>query len=143
MPFSVYQALTIFYPFSSRNRNVVVIGLFQIQMRILFSFLLTKTIHRFLLILRTRSFFTLLYLEGTYARLVYTWYKNIFYMIAALIVYLAEKYKNRNQMTTISKRDSDDTEMRQCNCQRRNSNKQLTHKITILEQEIEKTGTRQ
>ena len=85
-------------------------------MRILFPVLLTKNIHRFLLLMRTRSFFTLLYVGGTYERLVCTWYKNIFYMIAILIVYLAENNKNRNEMTTISKRDSNETETSQCNC---------------------------
>ena len=62
--------------------------LLQIQMRLLFPFLLTKNIHGFLLLMRNRGFLTLLYVGVTYARLVYTWYKNIFYMIAVLIVYL-------------------------------------------------------
>ena len=44
--------------------------------------------------MRTCSFFIPLYLGGKYARLVYTWYKNIFYMIALLIIYLAARYKN-------------------------------------------------
>ena len=34
-------------------------------------------------------FFTLLYIGGKYTRLVYTWYKNIFHMIAVMIVFLA------------------------------------------------------
>ena len=61
---------------------------FQLHMRILFPFILTKNIHKFLFLMRTRIF-TLLYIGGTYARLVYTWYKNVFYMIVVLIVYLA------------------------------------------------------
>ena len=48
-------------------------------MIILFPFLLTRNIHRFLLLARTRSFKTLLYVGGTYARLVYTWCQNISY----------------------------------------------------------------
>ena len=54
-----------------------------------FLFLLAKELSRFLLIVRTFSFFTLLYVGGAYARLVYTWYKNIFHMISVLIVFLA------------------------------------------------------
>ena len=64
-------------------------GLFQLQMRISFPFLLAKYLRRFLLVIRTCSFFALLYVEGTYARLVYTCYKNIFHMIAVLVVFLA------------------------------------------------------
>ena len=51
--------------------------LFHIQMRISFPFLLAKDLRRFLLIMRNRIFLTLLYIGGTYARLMYTWYKNI------------------------------------------------------------------
>ena len=39
--------------------------------------------------MRTRSFLTLMYVGGTYTRLVYIWYKNIFRMIAVLIVFHA------------------------------------------------------
>ena len=60
--------------------------------------------------------FTLQYVGGTYARLVYTWYKNIFYMIAVLIVFLAVKGGGINLMKTISKQDSNETETRQCYC---------------------------
>ena len=49
-----------------------------------------------LLIMRTHSFFTLLYVGGTYARLVYTWYKSIFRMIVVLIVFLALNGEKRN-----------------------------------------------
>ena len=38
------------------TKNVDIEGLFQIQIRILFPFLLTKKIHRFLLLMRTRTF---------------------------------------------------------------------------------------
>ena len=66
---------------------------FQFQMRIPFPFLRSKDLRTSLLIMRTRSFFTLLYLGGTYARLVYTWYRNIFRMIAVLIVCIAANRK--------------------------------------------------
>jgi hypothetical protein len=55
--------------------------LFQLQMRIQLPLLLTNNIHRYLQHIRTRSFYTLLYVGGTYARLVYTQYKYIFYTI--------------------------------------------------------------
>ena len=42
------------------------VGVFQLQTRISFLFLLAKYLRRFLLIMRTHSFFTLLYLGGTY-----------------------------------------------------------------------------
>ena len=58
-----------------------------------FPFLRAKDLRTSLLIMRTRSFFTLLYVGGTYARLVYTWYKNIFRMIAVLIVFHAANKK--------------------------------------------------
>ena len=47
--------------------------------------------------------FTLLYVGGTYARLVYSWYQNIFHMIAVLIVFHAanEKKQNENNIKTI------------------------------------------
>ena len=53
---------------------------------------------------------------GTYARLVYTWYKNIFHIFAELIFFLAANEKEKNVMTEISKQDSYKTEMRQFNC---------------------------
>ena len=83
-------------------------------MRISFPFLLAKELHRFLLIMGTRSFFTLLYVEGTCARLVYNWYKNIFHMIAVLIVFIAANEKKESD-EKISKRDSDKIYMRQSN----------------------------
>ena len=60
-------------------------------------------------------FLNLLYVGGTCARLVYTWYKNIFRMIAVLIVFLLWAKKS-NMTKTISKRDSSETETRQCYC---------------------------
>ena len=67
------------------------------------------------MITRTRSFFTLLYVEGIYARLVYTWYKNIFHMIALLIVFLAVNGKKESD-EKIAKLDRNETETRQCYC---------------------------
>ena len=55
----------------------------------LISVLRAKYLRISLLIVRTRSFFTLLYVRGTYARLLYNWYRNIFRVIAVLIVFLA------------------------------------------------------
>ena len=43
--------------------------------------------------MRNRSFVTILYVGGTYARLVYTCYKIIFRMIAVLIVFDAANKK--------------------------------------------------
>ena len=59
--------------------------------------------------MRTHSFFTFLYIGGTYSRLVYTWYKNIFRMISVLIAFLAENEKKVNMIKTISKLDSNET----------------------------------
>ena len=54
-----------------------------------FPFLRAKDLRKSLLIMITRSFLTLLYVGGTYARLVYIWYKNIFRMVAVLIFFHA------------------------------------------------------
>ena len=89
---------------------------FQLYMRISFSFILLKDLRRILLIMRSYSFFTSLYVEVTYAMLVCTWYKNIFHTIAVLIVSLSANGKKKNLMKTISKRDSDETETRHCYC---------------------------
>ena len=67
--------------------------LFQIHMRISLPSLRAKDLRMSLLIMRTRSFLTLLYVGGIYTRLVYTWYKNIFCVIAVLIVFLASNGK--------------------------------------------------
>ena len=57
--------------------------------------------------------FTFLYVRGKYARLVYTWYKNIFCMIAVLIVFLAvneeKKEYDENNIKTRQRRDRYDT----------------------------------
>ena len=50
---------------------------------------------------------------GTYARLVYTWYKIILRMISVLIIFLAVNGEKRNLMKKISKQDSNKTETRQ------------------------------
>ena len=50
--------------------------------------------------------------RGTYARLVYTWYKNIFRMIAVMIVFLAvneKKEYDENSIKTRQRRDRDET----------------------------------
>ena len=49
------------------------LGLFHLQMIISFPFLSAKDLRTSLLIMRTHSFLTLLYVGGIYARLVYTW----------------------------------------------------------------------
>ena len=45
-----------------------------------------------------------MYVGGTYARLVYSWYQNIFHVIAVLIVFHAANEKTRKE--TILKKDS-------------------------------------
>ena len=89
-------------------QDAISYGLFQLQMIISFPFLRAKYLHRFPLIMRTCSFLTLLCIGGTYARLLYIWYKHIFDMIAVLIVFLAVN-KKRNLM----KKNQDETETRQ------------------------------
>ena len=91
----------------------IYIGLLQLHMVISFPFLRAEDLRRFLLIMRTRGFFTLLYVEGTYERLVYTWYKNIFRMIAVLIFSLAVNRKKgiwwkkyQNETATRQRQDS-------------------------------------
>ena len=78
--------------------------LFQLQMRIPFPFLRYNDLRKYLLIMRTRIMFNLLYLGGKYARLVYTWYKNIFHMIAVLIVFLAVNEKKESDENNIKTR---------------------------------------
>ena len=53
-------------------------------------------------------FFTLLYVGGTYARLVYTWYKNIFRMIAVLKILLAANKKKESDENNIKMRQQID-----------------------------------
>ena len=57
--------------------NYSVAVLLQLQMRISFPFLLAKELRRFYWS-REIVFLSLLYVGGTYSRLVYTWYKNNF-----------------------------------------------------------------
>ena len=52
-----------------------------------FPFLRANDLRSSLLIIRAHSFFTLLYVGGTYARLVYSWHQNIFHVIGVLIVF--------------------------------------------------------
>ena len=84
---------------------------FQLQMRIPFPFLRAKDLRTSLLIMIPPSFLTLLYVGGTYARLVYTWYKNISCMITVLIVFLpANKKKEYDEkIKTRQRLDRDDT----------------------------------
>ena len=82
-------------------------------MRISFYFS-AKDLRTSLLIVRNCSFLTLLYIGGTYARSVYTWYINIFRMIAVLIIFFAAKKKESDEKK--SKLNSDKTETRQCYC---------------------------
>ena len=72
---------------------------------ILVSILRTKDLRMSLLIMTTSSFLTLLYVGGTYERLVYIWFRNIFCMIAVLIVFHTANKKS-NLMKKISKQDS-------------------------------------
>ena len=65
---------------------------FHLQMIISIPFLRANYLRTYLLIMRTR-FFSLLYVGGTYKRLVFTCYKNIFYMIAVLILFYAGNRK--------------------------------------------------
>ena len=66
---------------------------FQLQMRISFPFIRAKGLRKSLLIMRTRSFFTLMYIQGTYVKLVYTWYRNVFRVIAVLVLFIAVNQK--------------------------------------------------
>ena len=50
---------------------------FHIQMGLSFPFLRANDLRSSLLIMITRSFFTLLYVGGTYARLVYSWFDTL------------------------------------------------------------------
>ena len=84
--------------------------LFQLQMRISFPFLHAKDLRTSLLIIITCGFFTLMYVGGTYARLVYTWYKNIFHTIAVLLVFLAAGKKKESDENNIKTRQQIDRE---------------------------------
>ena len=85
-------------------------------MIISFTSLLAEELRRFLLIIRTCSFLTLLYVGVIYARLVYSWYKNILHIIALLIVFLAankKKERDENNIKTRQQRDRDETGTRE------------------------------
>ena len=85
---------------------------FQLQMGFSFPLSRAKDLGTSLLIMRTCSFFTLLYVWGTYERLVYIGYKNIFRMIAVLIVFHAANKKNESDENNIETRrrlDRDET----------------------------------
>ena len=110
-----YRIINRRWSVSGVLHNMLGVESFQLEMRISFLLLLSKDLHTPLLIMRTGSFFTPLYVGDTYTRLVYTLYKTIFRMIAVLIVFLAVNEK-RNTIKIISNRDSDETETRQCNC---------------------------
>ena len=56
----------------------------------------------------THSIFTLIYVGGTYATFFYTWYKNIFCMIAVLIVLLAVNKKKEYDEKNIKTRQQQD-----------------------------------
>ena len=82
-------------------------------MIISFPFLRAKDFRTYLLIMRTCSFFTLLYVGVTYARLVFTWYKTIFRKIAVFIVFHAANGKkmesDERNIKTRQQLDRDDT----------------------------------
>ena len=62
-------------------------GLFQLQMRISFPFLLATDIHRFLVIMRTRSFFSSLLYRRYIRKVSVHLMQKYFHMIAVMIVY--------------------------------------------------------
>ena len=66
----------------------IVPELFQLQMGFLFPFLRAKYLRTSLLIMKT-LFLNSPLRRVTYARLLYIWYKNIFRMIALLVVFHA------------------------------------------------------
>ena len=68
------------------------LGSFQLQMGFSFPFLRANDLRSSSLNTRTRIF-TLLYIGGTYARLVYNWYRNIFHSFAVLIVFCVANEK--------------------------------------------------
>ena len=70
---------------------------FELHMGFSFPFLCANDLRTSLLIMITRSFFTLIYVGGTYATLLYICYKNSLHMIAVLIVFYAKTGK-RNLM---------------------------------------------
>ena len=77
-------------------------------MIISFPFLRAKYLRTYLLIMSTRSFFTILYIGSTYTRLMYIWYKNISPVIAVLIVFLAGNEKKESEENNIKTRQQQD-----------------------------------
>ena len=77
---------------------------FQLQMGFSFPFLCAKDLSMSLLIMRTCRFLTLMYIGGTYALVVYIWYKNVFRMIAVLIVFCAANKKKEPDENSIKTR---------------------------------------
>ena len=82
-------------------------------MIISFPFLRSKDLHTYLLIMRACSFLTLLYVGVTYARLVFSWHKTIFRIIAVFILFHAangEKMESdENNIKTRQQLDRDKT----------------------------------
>ena len=78
---------------------------FELHMGFSFPFLCANDLRTSLLIMITRSFFTLLYVGGAYATLLYICYKNSLHMIAVLIVFYAENGLKESD-EKISKQDS-------------------------------------
>ena len=66
---------------------------FQLQMGFSFPFLRANDLCSSLLNIKAHTFFTLFYVEGTYARLVYNWYRFLFHAFAVLIVFHAANEK--------------------------------------------------
>ena len=68
--------------------------MFRLQMGFSFPFLRANDLRLSLLNIRARSFYSLVHRGwGTYARLVYNWYQNIFHAIAVLVVFHAANGK--------------------------------------------------
>ena len=68
---------------------------FQIQMVLSFTFLCANDLRTSLLITRICTFFLSCTYAGTYSALVFIWYKNIFHIIALLILFHAAKAEKR------------------------------------------------
>ena len=82
-------------------------GLLQIQMRISFPFLLAKELRRFLLIMRTRSFYSPIcrgYIRKVSLHLVHKYFPHD----CSTDSISCSEWKKRNLMKTISKQNSDE-----------------------------------
>ena len=89
--------------------------------------------------MRNCSFLSLLDVGSTYSRLVYTWYKNSFHMIAVLIVFLAankKKESDEKNTKTRQQRDIDEKLLLLATQYQVKS----TQKTTRPEQDIYNTG---